>query len=301
MIPYDPARSEAALALRTYFNYAKAYAILLPDTKALSLAQLVLPGFGRLKLRPGLDVAGPLMRGCLTLKTMRALPVDSHPELAASANFWLPVQAYYAVHGYGLATLAAIGCPPPGDHRRFRASAAASLVRGLFPDPLRSACLGPVHETGKGTLEHCASLTVAEAADTNNLITASKTSAPRLVAKALHTTRRRHLEELLAKKRDAKKPGKNRTRSNLTSTERAAVSSGLHPTTVIDFLYRFRARSNYDDPEMFVYGYDDLAVAVDHYKSLLQLTEGVCFCLGEIVRVALGNADYKKLVERADH
>ena len=53
------------------------------------------------RLQGGITVSDELTatdcRGQLTFRAMQALPVEEHPHLARSANFWLPVQSYWAL------------------------------------------------------------------------------------------------------------------------------------------------------------------------------------------------------------
>lgn len=66
------------------------------------------------------DLVAAYTRGKLTLKAMETFPIKDNRDLAPTANLWLPVQAYYAVHGVGLATMISLGQESPKDHRAFR-------------------------------------------------------------------------------------------------------------------------------------------------------------------------------------
>ena len=63
------------------------------------------------------DLVAAYTRGKLTLKAMETFPIKDNRDLAPTANLWLPVQAYYAVHGVGLATMISLGQESPKDHR----------------------------------------------------------------------------------------------------------------------------------------------------------------------------------------
>ena len=90
------------------------------------------------------------------------------------------------------------------------------------------------------------------------------------------TTRRWMLKELFDKNR-SKNRQRNRTRRNLNRDQKERISQALHGTSLIDLLYRMRVRSNYDDPEMFIYGQTDNATASAHYKNLLRLVDSPHF------------------------
>jgi len=72
---------------------------------------------------------------------MQTLPIEEHPHLARSANFWLPVKSYYAVHGIGLAAMIVLNMAPPQSHMTFRAVFSA-IVQNYFPAPFCGLCSG---------------------------------------------------------------------------------------------------------------------------------------------------------------
>jgi len=110
------------------------------------------------------------------------------------------------------------------------------------------------------------------------------------------TTRNRLLAESF---RDArgKSIKKGKRRRNLTSAEKTKIAGKLHPTSVFDFLYRIRVRSNYDDPEMYIYGQGDEATAQSHYKNLVQLTADLAAALGRIIERKIGSDAFRGLVK----
>ena len=48
-----------------------------------------------------------LRRGFLTLDLIRRIRISEMPDVAMASTLSLPVQAYYAAHGFGLAFLSA--------------------------------------------------------------------------------------------------------------------------------------------------------------------------------------------------
>lgn len=109
------AADNANYALRTYYNYIRAW--LLSFEQEYGSGQEGIGEFVHLLTQsanisrvPGTylvpqNLSDSYNRGKLTLEAMKSLPIDEHPELTISANFWLPVQAYYAIHGFGVAVL----------------------------------------------------------------------------------------------------------------------------------------------------------------------------------------------------
>jgi hypothetical protein len=264
----DPADVNAVIALRTYYVYVRAFSLLIPSD--LRSAQQQLPVFQKLQRLSSIPTAiieKNLFRGWLTLKAMELLPIDKYPEIATTANFWAPVQAYYALHGVGLACLAALNTTPPVDHRAFRASITEQLVIRLLPFPFNLWCDGLEADDKDCPCElgNCG-ISMAQVVSASNLENPSRYNAETIAAKALHTTRMKFLKEHFDTLRSKKvKPGK--TRRNLKREEKLGAERNLHRTSIFDFIYRIRVRSNYDDPEMYIHGQTDADTAQRHYQQ----------------------------------
>ena len=69
--------------------------------------------------------------------------------------------------------------------------------------------------------------------------------------------------------------------------------------SLLDFIYRMRVRSNYDDPEMFIYGQTDADTAVAHYRNLLNLVELFGTLCKSIVRRKIGRNAFEGLAAAA--
>lgn len=288
---------DAQLALRTYYVYIQSYVESIENSGPLKQAQEQLPGFhklNRVRIYPN-ELQEPLLRGWFTLKAMESLPLDEHTELAMTANFWLPVQAYYAVHGVGLATLTAMGSDSPNDHRAFRSQVANQIVTKLLPYPFNMAVSGDPFRPSINTLQiENFKGNISEVISISNLSNPLYDKGELLVAKSLLTTRKHALQDLLKKAR-SKKVSPGRRRRNLPDHERQEIEKNLHPTTVFDFLYRIRVRSNYDDPEMYIYGQTDKDTAVLHYNNLVTMTKSLMACLEEIIQRKIGKENLEAL------
>ncbi len=117
------------------------------------------------------------------------------------------------------------------------------------------------------------------------------------VAKCLVTTRERDLDELFTRARYRKiKP--NRKYRQLKPSEKSQIVSSLHKTTLCDFLYRIRIRSNYDDPDMYIFGQNDVTDAAKHYLNLVTLTEAVIACLENLIKRRIGEVQFATIKER---
>lgn len=120
---------QAQVALRTYYVYLQAFSSAIENSAIIRVRQTDIPGFEKLQMElpDNIDrIKQALCRGWFTLKAMHLLPVDAYPVLAATANFWAPVQAYYVIHGLGIAALLALRNESPEkiiellEHQRLR-------------------------------------------------------------------------------------------------------------------------------------------------------------------------------------
>ena len=127
----------AKYALITFYNYIEAWVIYIKklygygdDGTNVFINKLKsLPKFNRIRGGASIDedLDNAYYRGHLTFQAMNDLPIEGYPELAISANLWLPVQSYYAIHGVGSALLVASTDNPPKTHRAFCACFQISL------------------------------------------------------------------------------------------------------------------------------------------------------------------------------
>ncbi len=222
---------------------------------------------------------------------MQQLPVQSQPELASVANLWLPVQSYYAFHGVGLACMAALGQEIPRDHRAFRAQS-AKLVSWLFPTPFSVSCSGgptPAEFTFSGI-----KTSPKEIAEHNALTTPHRFNADVFIGKCLSTTRERLLDENV-KSAQHQNVSKGKTRRNVKSSEKQKISERLNPTTVCDFIYRIRFRSNYDNPDMYLYSAQFQDDAVELYQNVTRLTQLIVLGLSTIIKKKIGSKAFSRL------
>lgn len=287
--------SAAQKSLQTFCTYIKAWRHLLPEQNRLEREQESLESFKTLQGgAPADKVRGSYLRGALTLRLMNQLPLDSHPDLAESANYWAPVQAYYVIHGYGLATLNALAAGNPRDHKHFRSLCSAQVLERFFPFPFNMMCLMDPLDRETCTVENCPS-GINEIVEINNLSTPTSSNAAALAGKALFTTRRHFLDELFDKHRAEGKRGK-RKRKNLKPADKRRLAENLHGTSFIDFLYRMRVRSNYDDPEMFIFGQLGRTAAVDHYNNLFALVHSFASLCEKVISRKLGRKTFEGIV-----
>lgn len=288
-------------SLRTYYNYAGAYAAFLEQTYGeqildrLAQAQEQLTEFNALEggspLDSELEIAA--LRGWLTFRLIEK--VQDFPEIMPLANYWLPVQAYYAVHGLGIAVIRSLGQQhPPTRHSRFLSYMSEEIIHRFFPAPLSwrvsGCCVRPAQL-------HGISLSAEDIRQQSNLEHPPYRRPEALLGKCLTTTREKKLEEKFSDMRRSG-VGRRRPRRNLRSEEKSRIVQAMHPTSVMDFLYRVRIRANYDDPNIYIYGSQDGGQAETHYRNTVKLTRSIISCLDAILKRKIGDTAFETLKAR---
>ena len=136
-------------SLITYYNYIKAWNIAYNqryDSEDAFIDEI--RKLASISKRPKIYKdnfdKGSYIRGILTLQLMSDLPVDEYPKLTFTANIWLPVLSYYAIHGAGLALLAIRMQDRPKSltHKYFLSIFTDAVLRKLFPYPFNGLCRG---------------------------------------------------------------------------------------------------------------------------------------------------------------
>lgn len=295
---------EATITLTTYYNYVSAWVVALEREygrgdaaiQAFRQKEQELNTLNRLQGRTPCsnEMASAFCRAKLTMSAMQKLPVDDFPDLAATANLWLPVQAYYVAHAMGIAVLVALRQQVPKNHRRFRAAFSQAVSR-LLPFPFCALCRGGPQAQDFTFMGITTSPDLVAAQ--SNLANPGYSQGHHFIGKSLSTTREKALEEVFDRaRRERVKP--DRSRRNLKLNERHRLAQKLHDTSIADLLYRMRVRANYDDPEMYLAAFDDVEGAVAHYRALTYLSavlvEGLC----RIIRSKIGPKAMIKLEGR---
>ena len=224
----------------------------------------------------------------LTLTSIRQLP-DHYPQLASLENHWLPVKCYYAIHGVGLAALMALGHSKPTNHGAFCAAFSERIIKQFFPAPINALCSG-----GPDTHEFVYSgVDVSPIEVTQKNALASNRGQEMMgIAKSLSTTRQRIIKARFSGNRKAMK------KVRLIPQEKKFISQKLYSTSICDFFFRMRARSNYNDPDMYIVGLDDSNASLKHYTNLLFLTEVLVAATNAITEKGVGRARMSQMEVR---
>ena len=242
--------SDEAKAFFTYLGYVRAIDDFITESYgdgSYDLLRLALDAEGRLTRLRGKPFRGDptVLRSLLLNAWISELHLhtvdDTDPGRVRISNHAAPVHSYYAASRMATAWLALLKGRPPTTHATLLATVSETIggMPGLYPAPWGLRCTAL--EGGTAYLGF-----PAPPAACSNL--ASNVPPHDRIAQCLRTTRSRQLNDLVGETkrqlRVARAPNGTRRRRD----ER------LNPTTVFDFLWRSRTRSNYGDPGMFYMG-----------------------------------------------
>jgi len=227
---------------------------------------------------------------------MDRIDTSRDPDLAAEASFWLPVQGYYAVHGFGLAVVdAREDGNLPTRHSRFL-NVITGIICTYFPGVLAATCAGGPEDENIRVAE--LSLGVQSIRNTNNLTTPDQAFYLPLIGKALLTTHDLRLEANFAEARKTPRKNSRATRRNLSAEEKQEIADRIGKTGVARFLYRLRAKSNYEDPEIFLQGHESAQDYLQYYEDLVLLVQETCRGLRAVLVRLVGEERVQALEQR---
>jgi hypothetical protein len=219
-------------------------------------------------------------------------------EMIKLSNNWAVVQLYYALYHAGHALMLAMGGQPPKTHEATAKRFLDLWVKPLEPEAvmplsLAYAYLGPVNGRSGIQLDD----------GIPNWTSCDSMTCWSLALKALRTTRADQLPERLDKRRKEKlrdrqkkwkeeeearlakgktaRKAPNWSRPNLDPAERDEVAQRLRTHSLIDYLYRLRTRSNYEDVSMFSDGPEDDTVSARVHGDLTRLA-AACLLIHEL-------------------
>lgn len=217
------------------------------------------------------------------------------------ANHWSPVLAYYSIFLCFQSLLLAIGENVKLEHRPFLQKV-SSLMRKksgdvIFIYPWNLFCEGCVYY-GKPRFNY--EVDIEEVMRLSVLGNPELADKDVLIAKILKTTRER--EEIYLE-RKWKKEGKFTTKGgkpkqNYGKKEKEEVSKNLASTSILNFLYRLRIRSNYEDADIFFVGSKNDADIENYFNSIILITDYTMLLIETNLKNIIGENKFTKLVEK---
>ena len=276
-----PQISDSRAAISTYSNYSAAWCLWTDPQHTPREAQSRLEAFSQLQPSSRCDVEfvrQHLLRGYLTLKLIQDVPVNEKPDFAMTSALWLPVQTYYAVHGFGMAFLAAkYGADDlPRTHGGFMKRSAEDIVRRLLPSPF-SAILQGGYRGYKYLQPHLINIRDDRMYIHSglNLAGPDETTRDAHIAQCLNTTRGRLISTKLDDER-ARLQKQRKRRARLRKERQLEIVRTVAATTVFDYLYRARLKSNYEDPTMYHEGSDEADALLELVRNTRRLAAMLC-------------------------
>ena len=283
----DSGVSDTRAAIKTYSNYSAAWCLWTKKNCTPKDAQSRLKSFSKLQPSSECDLGSVrqhLVRGNLTLKLIQDVSVDKNPDFAITSALWLPVQTYYAVHGFGMAFLAAKkgANSLPQSHGAFMRESAECIVRHLLPSPFSA-----VLQDGYKGYKYLQPALINICDDRKyigsglNLEYPNEKTRDAHIAQCLDTTRRRLVDaKLKIERTKVRKQGKS---GFLRKERRIEIARNVAPTTVFDYLYRVRIKSNYEDPTMYQNGSADADAVLELVRNTQELSMTLCALLAGIL------------------
>lgn len=297
----SPEEEERARRFQVHKNYIAGITLFLeseyglagaPLMTGLAAAQRSLDGFGRIQRR---QVNEARLTQYLSLawasELQFRLPGLGDRSLLQYSNAWAPIHAYYSIYMSAQAWFATVGAEDIVDNHTGSLNTLSNQIaqRALFPQPWSVTCSGCPHlgET------HFAGLPVDAEADGQFKILANPTIDdfwPRY-CKLLETTRKRRLD------RNIEEWKRRRRRKNCRADEKREIAGKLLPTTLFDFFWRLRIRSNYRDVRSFLLSGVGDAWQQDFYRALEVVLEASVLLLESLVVAYSGPDAYKKALD----
>jgi hypothetical protein len=209
-----------------------------------------------------------LLNGWTSELRLSLIEVSDRKRLTL-ANHGAPVDAYYATSRHATAWLCMRDGNAPATHRGLL-NAIGSQIKGscLYPQPWNLYCIAVEPQAVYGGFSaipgNCSNL--AAAADRNDR-----------AAMLLRTTRRRGVEERV---------GEEKRRLKLARApigEKKRQDQRMPVTTIFDFAWRMRTRSNYGDPGMFYVGSLDYERARTYAAAVRAWTSATMFLFEALI------------------
>jgi hypothetical protein len=224
--------------------------------------------------------------------------IGAEDELLRLMNNWAVVQSYYCCYHALQGLLAARGEIRPEDHAR---------TQGQFVSLWITPKLAlPPWSFGAGPQGWCNLLDEAEVDDTiSTWRTPDRFTCWSLAGKALRTSRDLRVVERQRAAREGKRKankkqfeaeeeqrlseGKRRRKApvlslpRLTAEEKRAAEGKVRAYSLMDYLYRLRIKTNYEEPRMFTLGPKDRDASLFVYGAIVAITE--CTMLAHELRV----------------
>lgn len=210
-------------------------------------------------------------------------------DLLIYANPWSMVQSYYAIYPGVRAYFAALNRPVKKTHQTTLGTICSDLTsyKNRFPQPWRTVFADDPAEDSIKLVNGPARLTL----NLRNPLASLPGSDPwQFYGLLLRTTRARQVKKSIS---DWKRTN---GRKRIYQREREQLIASLRPTTMFDFLYRLRTRSNYQDIDSFAFSDVTTSDAVDLQQAICHVVYATLFVFESMIAKVGGKKWFAGLV-----
>jgi hypothetical protein len=270
--------------------------------------------YSRISRNTDVDLAGIRSSLEIAWSTERILTLPHElgdEELIPVANNWAVVQAYYVFYHATRALSLARGQPRPRGHSATKKTFSDVWTRiGLLPWAFGDGAHGC--ENAPESIEIDLTLNPWPGCDDLNFWS--------IAYKALSSTRQDILKEQIDEGRKKKQRERQKAweleedtrlskgarkrkkprfaRPLLTPTEKQETSNRIGTITLMDYMWRLRIRSNYEDSQMFAEGPEYPVDSILVYRNVRELTAATMLASEILVLKHIGRSQFSGMVDR---
>jgi len=206
------------------------------------------------------------------------------------ANHWSPVQLYYAVY-LAIRALFAASRRKVGETHQATLNQIPNDIKNkpdLFPSPWKVTCIGDSEKKTEEYLNLPKDVTIDRGH--SPLKSPANTYFWDSYCQLLRTTRQRKVDVAVSK---WKKGSKN---TRIPPAERLSIVTKMPSTTIFDFLYRLRIRSNYEDADSFLMSYQSDSDAHNFHWALGKICWYTMLIIETVIRKYIGEHCFVRAV-----
>lgn len=219
-----------------------------------------------------LDVVQPRLTMAWSTEFLMSVEVDKigQNEPIRYANGWLPVQAYYAIY-HGVAAFNHLTQPSSKNTHAWNLRQVDQFLENndWIPSVYRYASIKSPDKNGAEF--RCAPRNGDDSGSALRVVSGYE-RAFALALKSLKTTRIDAINDQLRKDESRKNRLDRDSRGRVRRGGRQKIGEDLLPTTIFDFLWRLRSRSNYTETESLIYGARSLKDAYAFARAWVDMT-----------------------------
>lgn len=214
------------------------------------------------------------------------------------ANHWSPVLAYYSIFLAFQGLFLSQGKRPVLQHDIFLSTLSSCIKKNTLAlqFPWNLLCTGSTYYNLESYNFNVVGSDVKCFSPLSNY---SRENEAVFMAKLLKTTRTKqeeYREEQYRKRKEfLNKDGTPKMKFNKRT--KLAINERIHPTSVFDFLYRLRLRSNYEDADIFFLGERDNTSITNYFRAILGITNHTLFSVETLIKRNIGKKNFYLIID----